>query len=307
MSAIVNDKKPLVSFFLATYNRVDVVRETLQKLYEQTYRPIEIIVADNSSYDGTPEMIEKDFPDVKLIKLTRNHGAIAARNIACINTHGEYVVSIDDDSFPGLHCIERMVDRFEEDNNLGLISFRVFSYFRKVQYYNDENKLLENNNSLSEYQNNWSGCGGAYRRTIFNKFGFWDEWGREAPFELSVSVKSMFMGFYNKSFNDIYVFHQWSDVGEAAEYRISNLSDYTAARSMILFIIKYSPLDLSSLQKIMHIIWVSCLDIFSKKRLTLIKSLFSAFIASYKVVLNRIPLKSELFNEIKISTNFRGK
>ncbi|TDI82513.1 MAG: glycosyltransferase, partial [Caldithrix sp.] len=39
--------KPLVSFFFATLNRKDVVQETLEKLHEQEYRPIEIIVADN--------------------------------------------------------------------------------------------------------------------------------------------------------------------------------------------------------------------------------------------------------------------
>jgi glycosyltransferase involved in cell wall biosynthesis len=305
MSAIVNNEKPLVSFFLATYNRNSVVCETLHKLYEQTYRPIEIVVADNSSSDGTPEMIEKDFPDVKLIKLTRNHGAIAARNIACINTHGEYVVSIDDDSFPGLHCIERMVGRFEEDSNLGLIPFKVLNYETNIENYYDE--LNIKGDSFGVEQHYWSGCGGAYRRTIFEEHGLWDEWGREAPFEFSVSAKSLYLGYANKAFSDVYVFHHWSTIGEAAQYRLSSIADYTASRSMLMFQFKYFPIGFDLIQSIVGQIWVCSKDVIFNRRVLLVRSIISGLLRSFHLANQRLPLKKIDAKKLKLTFNFRGR
>jgi glycosyltransferase involved in cell wall biosynthesis len=300
-----NEHRPLVSFFLATYNRNSVVCETLNKLYEQTYRPIEIVVADNLSSDGTSEMIEKDFPDVKLIKLTRNHGAIAARNIACMNTHGEYVVSIDDDSFPGLNCIERMVSRFEEDSNLGLIAFRVLNYETNIKnYYNELNMRSDYFGTEQHY---WSGCGGAYRRIIFEELGLWDEWGREAPFEFSVSAKSLYLGYTNKAFSDVYVFHHWSTIGEPSQYRLSSIADYTASRSMLMFQLKYFPIDFYLIQSIVEQIWVCSKDVIFNRRLLLVRSIISGLLKSFHLTNQRLPLKKVDSRKLKLTFNFRGR
>lgn len=297
--------KPLVSFFFATLNRKDVVQETLEKLHEQEYRPIEIIVADNCSTDGTPEMIEKQFPGVKLLRLTRNHGAIAARNIACANSKGKYVVSIDDDSFPGKEAIVRMVSEFEKDEKLGLVVFDIYNYDAHIKHYHDEAHIPDERQSIEKY--NWSGCGGAYRREIFETHGYWEEWGRQAPFESSVSAKAMLMGYTGKQFSDIYVFHHWSPVGDSATFRRSEIADITACRSTLFFAVKFFPMNSVTLIFLFKLAWITVFHVFDTWRFTLLKGWFSGWLKVHYVMKERIPLSQQQVNNLSISLNAKGR
>src|SRR3989304_2071643 len=73
-------KNPLVSVVILTWNRKDDLLETVAELKESTYAPIEIIVVDNGSNDGTQEEINEKFSEVNFIRLEKNVG-IAGFNI----------------------------------------------------------------------------------------------------------------------------------------------------------------------------------------------------------------------------------
>ena len=51
--------KGLVSVIIPTFNRADLVKETLESVREQTYRPLEVVVVDDGSVDNTGEVVEK--------------------------------------------------------------------------------------------------------------------------------------------------------------------------------------------------------------------------------------------------------
>ena len=53
-----------VSVIVVSYNTVDFLRTCLASLTEAD----EVIVVDNASRDGSPEMVEREFPSVKLIR-----------------------------------------------------------------------------------------------------------------------------------------------------------------------------------------------------------------------------------------------
>lgn len=77
-------QKPLISYVLPTYNRVEWVGEAMQGLLMQTVKDIELIVVDDASTDGTLELLEW-FADrdkrVKVIVNAKNEGAGNSRNI----------------------------------------------------------------------------------------------------------------------------------------------------------------------------------------------------------------------------------
>ena len=100
-----NNQFPLVTINILSYNRKDELRITLQKVFEQDYKNIEVVVVDNASTDGAPEMVEQDFPQVKLIRLKKNIG-IAGWNEGFKAAKGEYVLVLDDDSYPLNNSIE---------------------------------------------------------------------------------------------------------------------------------------------------------------------------------------------------------
>ena len=112
-----NSRAPLVSVVMLCWNRIDDVRESLSRLRLQTYSPIEVIVVDNASTDGTPEMVEQDFAEVRLIRMEENSG-VAAYNVGFEEAEGEFIVILDDDSFPAEEAVARMVGKFQANPKL---------------------------------------------------------------------------------------------------------------------------------------------------------------------------------------------
>jgi GT2 family glycosyltransferase len=82
---------PRISALIVSYNAADSLRRCLAALERSTPREqLEIIVMDNGSQDGSPQL-ENEFPGVTFLKLPRNFGATKALNIGMRTAAGEYL------------------------------------------------------------------------------------------------------------------------------------------------------------------------------------------------------------------------
>jgi glycosyltransferase involved in cell wall biosynthesis len=90
--------EPLVSVIIPTYNRADYLKLVLKSVLEQTYKNIEVIVADDGSTDNTAEVVA-DFNDPRIKYFyQRNTGLPAAtRNLGLREVSGEYIAFLDSD------------------------------------------------------------------------------------------------------------------------------------------------------------------------------------------------------------------
>jgi len=117
---------PVVSVIVLSLDRREEVREALGSITAQDYKAIEIIVFDNGSTDGSPEMVKREFPQATLIKAKENIGACAGRNRALETAKGKYVFQMDNDAtLSPADAIGSMVRRFEEEEDLGIIFARI--------------------------------------------------------------------------------------------------------------------------------------------------------------------------------------
>lgn len=108
-----------------THNRRRNVAELLRTLRRQTYSSFEIILIDNASTDGTPDMIRRQFPEVRLIETETNLGMVAY-NLGFEAAQGEYILVMDDDGLPASDdWIAKVVDRFQSNPRLGALSCTV--------------------------------------------------------------------------------------------------------------------------------------------------------------------------------------
>lgn len=114
--------EPLVSIVIITWNRLQDIKLTLGELKKIIYPNYEIILVDNGSSDGTVEYVMEQHPDVRTVRLEENIG-IGARNIGMLKARGEYIVLLDDDSYPLPDTLTKMVEKFERDGALSVVAF----------------------------------------------------------------------------------------------------------------------------------------------------------------------------------------
>ncbi len=118
-----------VSVCVLTYNRLNVLRESLSSLRFIDYAPLEIIVVDNHSQDGTAQMVRTEFPEIRFYQMDGNEG-VAARNIGIKMASSEIVITLDDDIL-GLkpEGIRSILSIFESRKDVGAICFKVVDYY----------------------------------------------------------------------------------------------------------------------------------------------------------------------------------
>jgi GT2 family glycosyltransferase len=90
------DRVARISVVVLTHNRAAELARTLTHTLALPERPA-VIVVDNGSSDGTPEMVSARFPEARLIRLAENYGA-AARNLGARSARTPYVAFCDDDT-----------------------------------------------------------------------------------------------------------------------------------------------------------------------------------------------------------------
>ncbi|MBQ1093519.1 glycosyltransferase family 2 protein [Streptomyces sp. B93] len=113
---------PSIGIAIATRNRSDRLAVTLRQLRALPERP-PVVVADNASTDDTRERLARDFPDVRVLALPANRGALARTHaVRALDT--PYVAFSDDDSWWAPGSLGRAVQYFEAYPRLGLLAAR---------------------------------------------------------------------------------------------------------------------------------------------------------------------------------------
>ena len=84
-----------ISVVIPSYNRRDLIAETLEAVLTQTHAPGEVVVVDDASTDGTPEEVGKWGKYVTLIRLAENGGQQTARNVGIDNSSGDLIAFCD--------------------------------------------------------------------------------------------------------------------------------------------------------------------------------------------------------------------
>ncbi|MFA6597903.1 MAG: glycosyltransferase family 2 protein [Ignavibacteriaceae bacterium] len=155
---------PLVTVNILSFNRKDELRNTLTKVYEQDYKNIEVIVVDNASSDGSPEMVINEFPTVILIRMQKNIG-IAGWNEGFKIAKGEYVLVLDDDAYPDYNTIQTGIIIAKGEERIGIVAFEIFN----LRYNTIETSFITQPPKM------FVGCGALISMKLLSTIGFFSE------------------------------------------------------------------------------------------------------------------------------------
>lgn len=116
---------PSLSVVIPTLNAADEIDSLLDTIEAQSLQPLDILVVDSSSDDGTVDEVAKH-PCVNLVRIERkefNHGS--TRDMALRRSAGEFVCFLTQDAVPASNrYLERLVAPFLADDSIALVTGR---------------------------------------------------------------------------------------------------------------------------------------------------------------------------------------
>ena len=194
-------KEGLVSVVIPNYNYAHYLRETIDSVLAQTYSDIEIIVVDDGSKDGSKDVLVGYGDKVSTI-FQQNQGVSAARNNGVAASEGEFVAFLDADDVWLPTKVEKQVERFRGDADLGLVHVGVDeidadgnSLVHRLE--GVEGKVCTTLLMLKREGVLGGGSGMMIRRTVFDEVGGFDlRLSTSADWDLAYRVSELYeVGF----------------------------------------------------------------------------------------------------------------
>jgi len=122
--------KPLVTALVDTYNHERYIEQALGSVLEQGLSPseLEIVVVDDGSTDGTPEIIQKFLPRVKYLR-KKNGGQASAFNAAFQAVSGQIVAILDGDDWWAKGKLPAVIAELEQNPEVSAVSHAYYRFY----------------------------------------------------------------------------------------------------------------------------------------------------------------------------------
>jgi glycosyltransferase involved in cell wall biosynthesis len=118
---------PLFSVIIPTFNRAELLRQTLESVWRQTFADYEVIVVDDGSTDDTPAYLSTISERVSIIS-QHNSGPGTSRNQGAERAHGEYLAFLDSDDLWFPWTLETVAELIAKHNQPALVSAKLVSF-----------------------------------------------------------------------------------------------------------------------------------------------------------------------------------
>ncbi len=171
-----------ISIITPSFNRIKLIDETAQSIFNQKYTNWEWVIVDDGSTDGTFEKAKQYAAQdlrVKVFRRNRNpKGACTCRNIAVEKSTGAYLIFLDTDDVLAPFCLEQRARAAEKNKSKDFLIFPMLLFEEKV---GDSNLLWNVDSNQNDLERLLMGdpiCQGSatlWKKESFLKLGMWDE------------------------------------------------------------------------------------------------------------------------------------
>ena len=201
--------KNTTDIVIPSFNGKYLLEKHLPQVFQNTDNLHKVIIVDNGSTDGTVDWLEKNYPEVVIIKNESNLGFTKPINQGAAVSKADYLVLLNNDVHPEKGYLKNIF-RFFDDEKVFAVSFNenesswpVVTWDGKIQFTRGEDKSRP-------YYSAWASGGSAiFRRSIWDKLGGLDE--IYAPFyweDIDIGFRAWKMGYKIIWDNQSLVFHE---------------------------------------------------------------------------------------------------
>lgn len=172
---------PKISIIIPSFNRENVISETIESVRTQTFQDWECLVVDDGSTDNTNEIVKSYVAQDPRISLhfrpeDRLKGACACRNIGFELSRGEYVKFLDSDDLLMPECLEIQFGIMNKNQNINIcLSYGRFFNHHTKQLENFWSKKQQSTDFLYDHITNnirWQTADPLWRKSFFKGFPF---------------------------------------------------------------------------------------------------------------------------------------
>ena len=171
-----------ISVITVTFNREGDLRRTLRSVMRQTGVAFEVIVADNGSSDGTPQMLQDEFPAVRVLPMGSNTG-MRAHNAGICAARADVLFFLDNDMvLVEDDLLARVYSYFAANPQLGAAACRVWDVVRdragvSLRLSGNSPKHLAEGDEVLGYETSaFDGGGAGFRRSAVLEAGMGGRW-----------------------------------------------------------------------------------------------------------------------------------
>jgi len=126
---------PAISALIVSHGGAELLRCCLRSIPAMVGRqPVETIVVDSASPDGTPDMVACEFPRVRLIRSERNIGFAAGNNIAMRAASGRFRMLLNPDAELRPGALETCIAYLEEHPDVSVVAPRILNPDGSLQF-----------------------------------------------------------------------------------------------------------------------------------------------------------------------------
>ena len=134
MSQTKTETRPVVSVCIVNWNCRDQLAVCLRSLSARRQRVrVEVVVVDNASGDGAADMVERDFPDVRLLRNATNAGFARGCNQGADAARGRYLFFLNNDTRVPRGALRALVRYARAHPEIGLLGPRLRDGRGRVQ------------------------------------------------------------------------------------------------------------------------------------------------------------------------------
>ncbi len=179
----------LLSIVIPNWNGARFLPVCLDALARQTYTPLEIIVVDNASQDGSQQLVQTQYPAVRLIELPENRGFTGACNAGMQAARGAFVALLNNDTEADPGWAAAVVEAFNRQPEIGIVASKMLLFEQRDRIHTAGDYFTVDGRAgnrgvwqadagqfdREEYV--FSACGGSsvYRRAMLDKIGLLDD------------------------------------------------------------------------------------------------------------------------------------
>lgn len=128
------EDQKVCAIVILNYNGKEHLRKYLPSILERQNKDTDVIIADNASTDDSIDFLSSEYPDIRVIRLDKNHGFAGGYNEALKQVDARYYVLLNSDVEPGDNFPGELIRALENDQDIAACQPKVRSLRQKDHF-----------------------------------------------------------------------------------------------------------------------------------------------------------------------------